>query len=432
MDLSANLFAPVIFIITIKVRGAAPITKNGKKEGKTPMKKNICIDKKTIQVLNSDGIKIGSTYPKRAVGLVKKGRAYYMNDFTIRLNMSDTIQKSEGIKMDHTNNIEAVSKQEEKQVVKLYFNAREWKFNRDCSNNVGNRSFMEGPDGELGEAYMIGDWDWNHWTEIVSETLLLPKHTDCSFTFWLNGGENDRNDEVCRFEVVLNNNFEQRYTYNLNRNYIRPLKKLNGWELYEIPFKTSDNEYTQLRFVAHKAYMTVMAAKDFSAYEQFPDSPDPYEKVRPQRHNLIFEDGFPKNGCWYSTETLEKKYPELKQKQPEVRGSDREASVLLSTEIQEKFNEISEKMNEVTKVCEKLENIDIEELLDRVRGALENVCKEQDEEEAENLNLDEIVDGVIEEVRDELRDMLTDSAEELRDVLEGLSDQMEDWKDALE
>lgn len=354
-----------------------------------------------------------------------------MNDFTIRLNMSDTIQKSEGIKMDHTNNIEAVSKQEEKQVVKLYFNAREWKFNRDCSNNVGNRSFMEGPDGELGEAYMIGDWDWNHWTEIVSETLLLPKHTDCSFTFWLNGGENDRNDEVCRFEVVLNNNFEQRYTYNLNRNYIRPLKKLNGWELYEIPFKTSDNEYTQLRFVAHKAYMTVMAAKDFSAYEQFPDNPDPYEGERPQRHNLIFDDGFPKHG-WYSTEALQKKHTELKQKQLESRGSDREASVLLSAEIQEKFNEISEKMNEVTKVCEKLESIDIEELVDRVRGALENVCKEQDEEEAENLNLDEIVDGVIEEVRDELKDMLTDSAEELRDALEGLSDQIEDWKDTLE
>ncbi|MDE7061334.1 MAG: apolipoprotein A1/A4/E family protein [Lachnospiraceae bacterium] len=393
------------------------------------MTKNICIDKKTIQVLDADGVKIGSTYPKRAVGLVKKGRAYYMNDFTIHLNMSDTIQKSEVIKMDLMN-IEAENKQEKSKVLKLYFDARNWKFNCDCSHNVGNRSFMVGPDGNLSEAYMIADWS-NNWTEIISETLLLPKHTNCSFTFWLNGGENDRNDEVCRFQVIFNNDQEQCYTYNLNRNFIRPRKKMNGWELYEIPFRTLDNEYTQLKFAAIRAYMTVMTAKDFSAYEQFPDSPDPYEKVRPQRHNLIFEDGFPKNG-WYSTKTLEKKYPELKLWQPRSKGSDNETSSLLSAEIQEKFKEISERMNEVTRVCEKLESIDIEELIDRVRGALENACKKQSETEADNLNLDEIVDGVMEEVRDELRDMLTDSAEELRDTLEELSDQMEDWKDTLE
>lgn len=392
------------------------------------MTKNICSDKKTIQVLNADGVKIGSTYPKRAVGLVKKGRACYMNDFTIRLNMSDTIQKSEVIKMDDINNIEAKNEQNENKVLKLYFDARNWKFNRDCNHNVGSRSFMVGPDGNLSEAYMIADWA-NNWTEIVSETLLLPKNTDCSFTFWLNGGENDRSDEVCRFEVIFNNDHEQCYTYNLNRNFIRPRKKMNGWELYEIPFRTLDNEYTQLKFAAMRAYMTVMTAKDFSVYEQFPDSPDPYERVRPQRHNLIFEDGFPKNG-WYSTETLEKKYPELKQEQSEVRDGSKEAAALLSAEIQEKFNEISEKMNEVTKVCERLESFDIEELVGRVRGVLVDAFSDQ--EDTDNLNTDEIVEGVMEEVRDEIRDMFTDSAEELRDALEALSDQVEDWKDTLE
>ncbi len=385
------------------------------------MTKNICSDKKTIQVFNADGVKIGLTYPKRAVGLVKKGRACYMNDFTIRLNMSDTIQKSEVIKMDDINNIEAKNEQNENKVLKLYFDARKWKFNRDCSHNVGNRSFMVGPDGKLSEAYMIADWAHN-WTEIISETLLLPKNTDCSFTFWLNGGENDRNDEVCRFEVIFNNDHEQCYTYNLNRNFIQPRKKMNGWELYEIPFRTLDNEYTQLKFAAMRAYMTVMTAKDFSAYEQFPDSPDPYERERPQRHNLIFEDGFPKHG-WYSTEEMEKKFAELKQKQSEVKDDSKEAAALLSAEIQEKFNEISEKMNEVTKVCERLESFDIEELVGRVRGALEDT---------DNLNTDEIVEGVMEEVRDEIRDMFTDSAEELRDALEALSDQVEDWKDTLE
>ncbi|MDE7211767.1 MAG: hypothetical protein K2O03_10035, partial [Lachnospiraceae bacterium] len=174
-------------------------------------KNEVCAGRQTIRVFGPDGSEVGSTYPKRAAGLVKKGRACYVNDFTIRLNMSDTIQNSEVIKMDNNMNIETGSKQEENKVFKLYFNARDWKFNRDCGQNVGGRSFMEGPDGGLAEAYMIGDWQYN-WTEIVSETLMLPKFTDCSLTFWLNGGENDRNDEVCRFEVILNNDYEQRYT----------------------------------------------------------------------------------------------------------------------------------------------------------------------------------------------------------------------------
>ena len=36
-------------------------------------------------------------------------------------------------------------------------------------------------------------------------------------------GENDRNNEVCRFEIVFNNDHENRYTYNLNRNFVKPL-----------------------------------------------------------------------------------------------------------------------------------------------------------------------------------------------------------------
>ncbi len=222
-----------------------------RKEGRIPIAKNTDSEgKKTVRVLDGEGSRIGVTYPRRAAGLVKKGRAYYVNDFIIRLSMSDamlpdSIQKSEVMKMDNRTIIDNTRNETEAQVLKLYFEPRTWSFNKDCEHNVGGRSFMMGPDGVLAESYMLGDWGYN-WTEIVSKTLLLPKNTDCSFTFWLNGGENDRNDEVCRFEVVFNNDYEQRLTYNLNRNYIPPVKKLNGWELYEIPFRTQDNEYTQL------------------------------------------------------------------------------------------------------------------------------------------------------------------------------------------
>ena len=280
-----------------------------RKEGRIPIAKNTDSEgKKTVRILDGEGNQIGLTYPKRAAGLVKKGRAYYVNDFIIRLSMSDAMlpdskQKSEVMKMDNRIIIESTNNETENQVLKLYFEPRKWSFNKACEDNVGNRSFMTGPDGVLAEGYMLGDWSY-HWTEIVSETILLPKNTDCSFTFWLNGGENDRNDEVCRFEVVFNNDYEQRFTYNLNRNYVRPVKKLNGWELYEIPFRTQDNEYTQLRFVAQKAYMTVLSAKDASAYEGLTGSEDPFEAERPQRHNIVFDDGYPSNK-WYGTKNLE-------------------------------------------------------------------------------------------------------------------------------
>lgn len=280
-----------------------------RKEGRIPIAKNAdSEEKKTVRVLDGDGNLIGLTYPKRAAGLVKKGRAYYVNDFIIRLSMSDAMlpngrQQSEVMKMDNHITIDSTKKETENQVLKLYFEPRKWSFNKDCRDNVGNRSFITGPDGVLAESYILGNWS-SAWTEIVSETLLLPKNTDCSFTFWLNGGENDRNDEVCRFEVVFNNDHEQRLTYNLNRNYIHPVKKLNGWELYEIPFRTEDNEYTQLRFVAQRAYLTILAAKDVSAYADLPDTVDPFEGERPQRHNIIFTDGFPTNS-WYSTKALQ-------------------------------------------------------------------------------------------------------------------------------
>lgn len=287
-------------------------------KGRAPIEKNIDSEKRTVRVLGADGETIGSTYPKRAAGLVKKGRARYVSDRDIRLNVSDVMNFTEETKMDNINNlgetkeIIAVSAESlpasaerrapEQPVNRLFFSAREWAFNKACKDNVGSRSFMEGPDGVIAEAYTIGNWSWN-WTEILSRALILPKNTLHTFTFWLNGGENDRNNEVCRFEIVFNNDHENRYTYNLNRNFVKPLKKVNGWELYEIPFITGNNEYTELRFVAQNAPMTVLTAKDKSAYAGLADTVDEFEGERPQRHNIVFDDGWP-NDNWYSTKNL--------------------------------------------------------------------------------------------------------------------------------
>ncbi len=269
-------------------------------------KNDNCEVNRTVRVFSADGEEIGSTYPKRAKGLVRKGRALYVNDCDIRLTASDVTDFTEETRMDNniTSNTPAIQTTEP--INRLYFSARDWSFNKECPNNTGNRSFMQGPDGIINEAYMIGNWSWD-WTEIISKPLILPKNIMHTFTFWLNGGENDRNDEVCRFEIIFNNDVDNRYTYNLNRNFIRPLKKVNGWELYEIPFRTGDNEYTQLKFVGMRAFMTILEAKDAAEYADLPDNPDPFEKQRPQRHNIVFNDGWP-NDRPYSTANLEAKF----------------------------------------------------------------------------------------------------------------------------
>lgn len=265
-----------------------PITKNGNSE-----------EKRTVCVTNADGETVGFTYPKRAVGLVKKGRAQFVNDFNIRLFASDVSKNTEEIKMDNKENIITETEFKEN---RLYFNAREWSLNKSVDTNVGYRTFLNGPDGVLSEAFIIGDWQWN-WTEIGSPVLMLEKNTLYKFVFWLNGGENDQSNETCQFAVIFNNDYDNRLIYNLNRSYIKPLKKLNGWLLYEIPFMTGDNEYTQLRFSAMRAYMTVLHAEEPSAYADIPDTVDEFESVRPQRHNIVFNDGWPLN-VWYSTANL--------------------------------------------------------------------------------------------------------------------------------
>ncbi len=129
--------------------------------------------------------------------------------------------------------------------------------------------------------------------------------------FWLNGGENDRCDEICQLQILFTDysvtasseEFEKGMCYRLNREYIKPLKRYKGWEYYDIPFTTTDARYTQFQFVAYRAPMALMAAEKPDVYESLEEVLDPFDGKRPQRHNIMFEDGWPKDK-WYSTERL--------------------------------------------------------------------------------------------------------------------------------
>ncbi len=63
---------------------------------------------KNIAVLDENGNKTGETYPKRAKGLVKSGRAEYVDEAAIRLVAPSSVKNERtGIKMNNTDNINA-------------------------------------------------------------------------------------------------------------------------------------------------------------------------------------------------------------------------------------------------------------------------------------------------------------------------------------
>lgn len=341
---------------------------------------------KNVTVTDAQGNIIGTTYPKRASGLIKNGRAIFVDDCTIRLSgkpaPSDTYNTSEVHQMNY-----------------IFFNPRNWSFEQMQNNNQNSfgygrnsgyqqqlpaeRSFINDFDGSLVESLMFGDWNASYVCAISKELLLLPD-TDYCFVFWLNGGENDKNSEVCRLQIAFGGNWDDCYTYKLNRNYIKPVLHRDGWELYSIPFRTpvayaasgsvagssiptaspSGNTDTAptvavyLSFVAGNAPMALKPAKEPESYADWEDAPDEFASERPQRHNLVFADGWPSisqyGGDKYSTEALRaRKARRMAEASAQNTGNARNGRIDLSTvdlskpaEVQKALETLSDNIRE--------------------------------------------------------------------------------------
>ncbi len=111
------------------------------------------MEKNTI-VLDELGNEIGSTYPKRARGLVKNGRAEYVDDCTIRLKRAHAPTVMEEIMEEH------------KMSEILNFNARDFRIDRTYQN-AGSRMFITDMFGENVEVYHLSDN-----TRIYSDKVL--------------------------------------------------------------------------------------------------------------------------------------------------------------------------------------------------------------------------------------------------------------------
>lgn len=110
-------------------------------KGEIPIEKNVV-------VTDINGKRIGATYPKRAKGLVKNGRAEYASDCekcTIR--MLDTHKPT--VDVTEVNNMSKV----------IDFDPRDFKADKSCENNVIAKYFVTDKDGENVIAYSIGNWN---------------------------------------------------------------------------------------------------------------------------------------------------------------------------------------------------------------------------------------------------------------------------------
>lgn len=248
-------------------------------KGEIPIEKNVI-------VTDINGKRIGATYPKRAKGLVKNGRAEYASDCekcTIR--MLDTHKPT--VDVTEVNNMSKV----------IDFDPRDFKADKSCENNVIAKYFVTDKDGENVIAYSIGNWNWD-WTQICCDKKL-EKNTDYVFRFVIVGGYCNTCDETSRFEIVpmpdvslTDEAYEDRYTYDLAQNRYKPVlcKKTDEGmlRLFEIPFSTFDCEDFRFVFVAMHAVATLYAPKEFSAYADLEDTN--FDQLRDEINSKNSED----------------------------------------------------------------------------------------------------------------------------------------------
>lgn len=221
---------------------------------------------KNVIVTDANGNQIGTTYPKRARGLVKSGRAEFAGDCKIRL-----LQALSPTVISNITEEQAMSK-----IINFY--PRDFRFDPDCVSNAGQRIMISTDDGTI-EMFEIGDWNWN-WTQIIRDIDVEP-HTDYIFRFAMNGGHNDSKDEICQVMLFPEGGWEDRYVFPLEKSRFKPVlsKKLDESEagcdtflrIYDIPFSTEEHTRFRIMLVAQHCVARFYPAKDLTAYADMED-----------------------------------------------------------------------------------------------------------------------------------------------------------------
>lgn len=223
---------------------------------------------KNIVVTDAKGIPIGRTYPKRAAGLVKHGRAEYASDCEIRL--LHTHAPSVINKFDNTEDF-FMSKI-------INFNAREFKPAPDLKPDGACRMVITRGSGNT-EYYRLGNPADLSIPAGISCRLKLEKNTDYIFRF-----ETDAARAVFGSNAEFNcaigptEHMEDRFVFPLGQSLFAPmLSKLSNdgqdilMRVYDIPFNTGDDKDYTVIFGSCNALVGVMPVLDMSVYDGLED-----------------------------------------------------------------------------------------------------------------------------------------------------------------
>ena len=227
---------------------------------------------KNVIVTDAKGNFIGSTYPKRARGLVKHGRAVYVDDCIIRLL--------------HTTAPSVVTKNDNKEhfFIKniIEFKSKDFRFG--SQNKYGGRTFVT-LDGRNTEVFDLGTVDAgkgkygrnrdHDGTWIFSKKTLEP-HTDSDFRVEVtcDGTMNEDSDlRIAIFDVL---DHEDKTSYQLGQSRFEPVisKKASDGGLvrvFELPYSTGDGSEYQINIFAYDCRVTLDAPAEPEAYASLKD-----------------------------------------------------------------------------------------------------------------------------------------------------------------
>lgn len=221
---------------------------------------------KNVIVTDVNGKVIGATYPKRAKGLVKNGRAEFIDD-----------QNSIRLKFTHAPAVDKITEEINMSKV-IDFNAREFNFDDTCRSldgaevNTGMRAFVSLSFGNA-EVWEIGDWCWT-WSQIECRKTL-EKNTDYVFRFSMEGGVCDTDDAVTVAHICPKGKWEERYSFLLDHNKFLPaVCKLDGdalLRIFELPFNTGEYEEWRIILQAQHAVTRYFAPVNSAVLEGLPD-----------------------------------------------------------------------------------------------------------------------------------------------------------------
>ena len=267
---------------------------------------------KNIIVSDVNGRRIGATYPKRAEGLVKNGRAEMISDHEIRLKITQSL----AVSIDtEENNMSKV----------INFNARDFEFDASCNTNVGFRGFVTTALGNE-EVWEIGNWNWD-WTQICANLSGLEKNMDYVFRFAMTLGHNDDNREESLVHIHYtdsDNAWENRFTYCIKMSRFRPILSKRDPEedtmirVFELPFNTGEHTDFRIVIVSQHAVARFFTARENATYAELEDLS--YPQWREQRTLFLEKQQEERNmrANRFSMLPSEFKLPPEFQKMPEI------------------------------------------------------------------------------------------------------------------